>query len=49
MDHKISILFYSRIASKTKDNLLPIYLKVTIDGKRIEQSTKRNIEKDKVY
>ncbi len=44
MDHKISILFYSRIASKTKDNLVPIYLRITIDGKRIEQTTKRFVE-----
>ena len=28
MDHKTSILFYSRIASKTKDNLIPIYLRI---------------------
>lgn len=47
MDHKISILFYSRIASKTKDNLVPIYLRITIDGKRIEQTTKRFVELSK--
>ena len=47
MDHKISILFYSRIASKTKDNLVPIYLRITIDGKRIEQTTSRFVELSK--
>ncbi len=44
MDHKISIFFYSKIAKKTKDKLVPIYLRITIDGKRIEQSTNRSIE-----
>ena len=44
MDHKISILFYSRIVRKTKDNLFPIYLRITIDGKRIDQSINRFVE-----
>jgi len=32
MGTKISILFYARKASTTTDNLLPIYLRVTING-----------------
>ncbi|GEO11922.1 site-specific integrase [Segetibacter aerophilus] len=47
MDHKISILFYSRIASTNRDNLVPIYLRITIDGQRIEQTTKRFVELSK--
>jgi hypothetical protein len=47
MDHKISILFYSKIASKTKDNLVPIYLRITIDGKRIAQTIKQFVELSK--
>ncbi|MEJ7679140.1 MAG: Arm DNA-binding domain-containing protein [Segetibacter sp.] len=47
MDHKISILFFSRISKKTKENLVPIYLRITVDGKRIEQSTNRTIELSK--
>lgn len=44
MDNKISILFYSKTAKKTKENLIPIYLRLTINGKRIEQSINRMIE-----
>lgn len=41
MDTKISILFYGKKAKTTKDNLLPIYLRVTIKGNRFETSTHR--------
>jgi site-specific recombinase XerD len=47
MDNKISILFYSRIALTNKNNLVPIYLRITIDGKRIEQSINRTVELSK--
>jgi len=47
MDHKISILFYSRTAKKTKENFVPIYLRSTIDGSRIDQSINRTIELSK--
>src|ERR1044072_8184864 len=47
MDHKISILFYSRVSKKAKDNLVPIYLRITVDGKRIEQTTNRFVELSK--
>lgn len=47
MNNKISILFYSRIASKNRRNLVPVYLRITIDGKRIEQSTNRTVELSK--
>jgi len=47
MDTKISILFYARKASTTTDNLLPIYLRVTINGQRFETSTKRYLEANK--
>jgi len=32
MDTKISILFYGKKSKTTIDNLLPIYLRVTIGG-----------------
>ena len=43
MDTKISILFYGRKSKTTKNNLLPIYLRVTIGGKRFEISTHRSV------
>ena len=43
MDTKISILFYGRKSKSTKDNLLPIYLRLTICGKRFELSTHRYV------
>ena len=47
MKSKISISFYGRIANQSKNGLLPIYLRITIDGKRIELSTGKFIEKSK--
>lgn len=44
MEHNISILFYTRIASKSKGNLIPVYLRITINGKRLEQSTHRFVQ-----
>jgi site-specific recombinase XerD len=43
MDTKISILFYGKKAKTTTNNLLPIYLRVTVSGKRFEASTHRYI------
>ncbi|WP_255594516.1 Arm DNA-binding domain-containing protein [Pontibacter sp. HSC-14F20] len=43
MDTKISILFYGRKA----DNLLPIYLRVTLQGRRLELSTHRYISPER--
>ncbi len=47
MNHKISVLFYSKIAKKTTENLVPIYMRITISGQRIEQSTQRYVELSK--
>lgn len=41
MKAKLSILFYARRAKTTKDGLIPIYMRVTIEGERIEFTTKR--------
>ncbi len=43
MDTKLSILFYGKTSKTTNEDLLPIYLRVTIDGKRFEISTQRYI------
>lgn len=47
MKTKISILFYAKRAKITTDGLLPVYLRVTIEGKRIEVTTKRYVESTK--
>src|SRR3954464_12015967 len=43
MDTKLSILFYSKTSKQTKDGLTPIYLRITINGERFEQSTQRYV------
>lgn len=47
MKHKMSILFYAKSAKVAKNGLLPIYLRITINGTRIELSTSRFVEKTK--
>ncbi|MDE3235473.1 MAG: site-specific integrase [Bacteroidota bacterium] len=47
MNAKVSVLFYARRAKKTTDGLIPIYQRITVDGKRIEVSTKRYVESNK--
>lgn len=44
MQAKVSILFYAKRAKATTDGLIPIYLRVTVDGQRIEMSTKRYVD-----
>ncbi len=44
MNAKLSILFYARKVKKNKDGLSPIYLRITINGQRLEISTQRYIE-----
>jgi site-specific recombinase XerD len=47
MEEHISTLFHVRKDKKTEDNLFPIYLRVTIDGKRYEHSTQRYVAWEK--
>src|SRR4051812_11007948 len=47
MEHTISILFYTRKTRQAKGDTLPIYLRITINGKRIEQTINRTIELSK--
>jgi len=44
MEHHISILFYVRKSKTTKDGLLPIYLRITVNGQRIDQSIQRYVQ-----
>ena len=44
MNAKISVLFYAK-KSKTKSNLrVPIYLRITVNGKRAEFATGKDVE-----
>jgi hypothetical protein len=47
MGHNISILFYTRNRSKKENEQLPIYLRISINGKRIVQTTNRHVERSK--
>ncbi len=47
MNTKLSILFYAKRAKTTSKGLIPIYLRVTVDGERIELSTKRYVQPEK--
>ena len=41
-----NLLFYLRTDRKKDDSLYPIYMRITVDGKRTELSTKRFINRD---
>ena len=43
MESKMTILFFGKKASTTRYDLLPIYLRVTINGKRFEVATNRHV------
>ena len=47
MKNKIAILFYTKSSRALKKGLLPIYLRITIDGVRIEISTSKYVENSK--
>jgi site-specific recombinase XerD len=44
MKTKVSILFYAKRAKASTNGLVPIYTRITINGKRIELSTNRFVE-----
>lgn len=44
MKTKVSILFYAKKAKAAANGLVPIYTRITINGKRIELSTNRFVE-----
>lgn len=47
MKHKMTILFYVKSSKASRNGLLPIYQRITINGGRIELSTSRYVEKAK--
>ena len=44
MKTKVSILFYAKRAKASVNGLVPIYTRITVNGKRIELSTNRFVE-----
>jgi hypothetical protein len=44
MEHRISILFYARKSKMTTDGLAPIYIRITVNGQRLEHSIQRYVE-----
>lgn len=47
MQTKVSVLFHLKRSKATSNGLIPIYMRVTINGQRLEISTKRFIEESK--
>lgn len=47
MKAKVSILFYAKRAKANVNGLIPIYSRITVDGKRIELTTGRFVELSK--
>ena len=41
MEHTIIISFYTRISRKTIDNMVLVYLRISVNGKRIEHAINR--------
>lgn len=41
MEHTIIISSYTRISRKTIDNMVPVYLRISVNGKRIEHTINR--------
>jgi len=47
MSVQLSILFYSKTSKTLRNGSVPIYIRVTINGERFEQSTNRQIQPSK--
>ena len=47
MKTKITLHFYAKRTKANSNGLLPIYIRLTVDGKRLEFSTKKFVEKTK--
>lgn len=47
MNHRLSILFFLKNSKMSKNGLVPIYQRITINGERINISTSKYVEKSK--
>jgi integrase len=45
MSHNITILFYIRISGRPVTDPVPIYIRINVNGKRIDQSTNRFVDR----
>ena len=43
MENHISVLFYARKSKKTSKGLIPIYIRITVNGQRLDQSIQRYV------
>ena len=43
MENRISVLFYARKSKKTSKGLVPIYIRITVNGQRLDQSIQRYV------
>src|ERR1700748_2064787 len=44
MEHRISTLFYARKSKKNSGGLAPVYMRITVNGQRLEQSIQRFVD-----
>ncbi|MFY0689487.1 MAG: hypothetical protein JXQ90_20120 [Cyclobacteriaceae bacterium] len=47
MDHTFSLLFFLKKDNRITGTKSPIFLRITVNGKRVEQSVKRSIEHER--
>ena len=45
--NRIGLLFYVKKSKENSEGIAPIYLRITLDGKRFELSTKRSVDSKK--
>ena len=44
MEHRINVLFYARKSKKNREGLVPIYIRITVNGQRLDHSIQRYVE-----
>ncbi len=44
MEHRINVLFYARKSKKNRDGLVPLYIRITVNGRRLDHSIQRHID-----
>ncbi|HEV2353145.1 MAG TPA: Arm DNA-binding domain-containing protein [Puia sp.] len=39
MEHRINVLFYARKSKKNRDGLVPLYIRITVNGRRLDTAS----------